>query len=293
MSVGYPLNQCGLYAIKTKARLAKVIGRSPNFLISRAFKVDLYRVWQEPKSSGGYRLIEAPRDDLKAIQRRIADLLQRVLPPQYLYSPVKGRSYIENALAHCGSREVRLLDVVNYFGSCDWRAVYKFFNRDLRCAPDVAWILTGLSTREGHLPQGSPCSPILSFYSCRDMWSDIATLVDAAGCRLSVYVDDVTVSGPLVRESLVWEVKSVLRQYGHLHHRRKERRHIDRSAEITGVIVGPAKVSVPHRHFKKLQAARLALQTTVEEEDRVILKARAQSLEAQVRHLKQRQADLP
>jgi hypothetical protein len=288
MSRGYALDQCALYAIGSKARLARRLGRSPNFLVTRAFDGSLYREWQEAKSNGGSRTIEAPRDDLKAIQRRIADLLQRVLAPKYLYSPVKGRSYVENALAHHGSREVRLLDVVNYFGNCDWRAVYRFFIRDMRCAPDVAWILAGLTTRRGHLPQGSPCSPILSFYSCQNMWSEIDRIVEAAGCRLTVYVDDVTISGGLVPEALVWQVKTILHRYGHSHHRRKERRHFDRPAEITGIMIGPEKVSVPHRHFKKLQAARLAIRTAESEKARLTARARARSLEAQVHYLRQK-----
>ena len=80
---GYPLHQCGLYAIKSRRQLAARLNRTLNFLLERADKPSIYRVWQESKSSGGYRTIEAPRDDLKAIQKRIADLLQRVLAPNF------------------------------------------------------------------------------------------------------------------------------------------------------------------------------------------------------------------
>ncbi len=286
MKFGYALHQCGLYALRSKARLAKRIGRSRQFLVGRAFDPKLYRIWQEEKSSGGYRTIEAPREDLKAVQRRIADLLQRVLAPKYLYSPVKGRSYVDNALAHHWSREVRLLDVVNYFGNCDSRAVYRFFLRGLKCSPDVAWLLTGLTTRDGHLPQGSPCSPILSFYSCHQMWAEIEGAVGAAGCHLTVYVDDVTISGTRVPETLIWQVKQILHRYGHSHHRKKERRHSDRPAEVTGIMVSPKKVCVPHRHFRKLQVTRLALRVAETDEDRTRLLARARSLEAQIHQLR-------
>jgi hypothetical protein len=166
----YPLHQCGLYSVQTKTRLARVLGRSSNFLLSRAHHPELYKTWREEKASGGFREIEAPREDLKGIQRRIADLLQRVIAPSYLFSPVRGRSYIDNALTHIGATEIRLLDIVNYFGNCTSASVYDFFKYGLKCAPDVAWILTGLTTRGGHLPQGSPCSPILSFFSCQKMW---------------------------------------------------------------------------------------------------------------------------
>jgi retron-type reverse transcriptase len=283
---GYALHQCALYATRSRARLALRLGRSAGFLRARAGQPNLYRVWEEKKSSGGTRLIEAPREDLKAIQRRIADLLQRVLPPEYLYSPVKGRSYIENAIAHRGSTSVRLLDISNYFGNCSADAVYRFFREQLRCEPDVAWLLTGLTTRGGHLPQGSPCSPILSFYSCWPMWEKIAGLTREAGCVLTVYVDDITISGKSVPEELVWRIKQVLRGHGHSHARKKERRHQNRAAEITGIMVAKDRVAVPHRHYKKMQHARLSARLADDEQERSALTARARSLEGQIQRLK-------
>lgn len=282
---GYALDQCGLYALKSRSQLAFRLGRSPAYIATRADKPELYKVWDEAKKSGGFRTIEAPRDDLKAIQRRIADLLQRVSPPQYLYSPVKKRSYVENALAHRGAKEVRLLDVSNYFGNCTARSVFTFFRDTMKCSPDVAWTLTGLTTRAEHLPQGSPSSPILSFYSCKSMWDRIAKIVHEAGCIITIYVDDITMSGPLVPERLIWNVKQILRKHGHSHQAKKERRHLDRAAEITGLIIGPETVSVPHRHYKKMQAARLEARVVVDEKAKASLLARARSLESQVQRL--------
>lgn len=285
MNRNYPLHQCGLYAIGSKRRLAQRLCRSEGFILARAGKPDLYKVWDEPKSSGGTRCIEAPRPDLKEIQRRIADLLHRVLPPEFLFCPVKGRSYIDNAVAHRFANEVRLLDVVNYFGNCTDRSIFTFFHRELKCAPDIAWLLAGLTTREGHLPQGSPCSPILSFYSCKPMWDTIAQAVKKAGCELTVYVDDITISGPMVPEALIWEVKQTLYRFGHRHHKGKERRHANRPAEVTGIIVFGGRVRVPHRHYKKLQAARLEARKANDAQVKEKMAARARSLEAQVQHL--------
>ena len=283
---GYTLDQCARYAMKSPTQLAARLGRSQQFINDRANRPVLYRVWDEKKKGGGVRKIEAPRPDLKAIQKRIATLLQRVLPPEYLYSPVKGRSYVENALAHRDADEVSLLDISDYFGNCKAPAVYRFFGETMKCAPHVAWLLTGLTTREGHLPQGSPCSPILSFYTCLPMWQKIARLVSEAGCKLTVYVDDITVSGSHIPRSLIWQVKCALRASGHAHSPSKERRHNARAAEITGIIVARDKVCVPHRHYKKMQDARLASLTAIDESDRAHQRARARSLEGQVQRIK-------
>ncbi|MDG5746698.1 reverse transcriptase family protein [Qipengyuania sp. XHP0207] len=278
----YPLHQCALYRLKSRRQLASRLNRSLPYISSRAAKPELYREWREPKRSGGTRLIEAPRPDLKELQRRIGDLLQRVAPPDYLFSPVKGKSYLENAFVHKSAKTIKLLDIDDYFGNCLAKSVYAFFRQHLRCEPDVAHLLTGLTCRNGHLPQGSPASPILSFYSAFDMWNEIQTLVVAADCKMSLYVDDITISGEQVPEALVFEVKGVLHRHGHNYSKRKEGRRHGRPAEVTGLMVGSGKAMVPHRHYRKLLDARLAASTTADEEERARAIARAKSLEYQV-----------
>ena len=278
----YPLDQCALYCLKSKRQLAARLNRSFPYISSRAAKPELYREWQEPKRSGGTRLIEAPRPDLKELQRRIADLLQRVAPPDYLFSPVKGKSYLENALVHQSAKTIKLLDINDYFGNCLAKSVYRFFHLHLRCTPDVAYLLTGLTCRNGHLPQGSPASPILSFYSALDMWNEIQELVAAADCQMSLYVDDITISGEHVPEALVFEIKGVLHRHGHDYSKRKEGRKHGTLAEVTGLMVGSGKAMVPHRHYRKLLDARLTAKTATDEDEKARAIARAKSLEYQV-----------
>lgn len=287
MTAPYELNQCALYAVRSKGQLARFLNRALPYLRRRIGRTDLYRTWHEPKKSGGYRVIDAPRQDLKEIQRRIADLLQRVLPPEYLFSPVKGKSYVENALVHSNASEIRLLDVVDYFGSCTFAHVFRFFERDMDCSRDVAWMLTQLTTHNGRLPQGSPCSPILAFFSARSMWAEIAKKVANAGCYLTVYVDDITISGDHVPERLIWDVKRILRKHGHRHSKRKEQRRHNRSAEITGLVVHRGKTSVPYRHHLKLKRAREAYLKLTDETDRSRELSRIKSLEAQIRRLRE------
>ncbi|WP_395612397.1 hypothetical protein [Allosphingosinicella sp.] len=118
------------------------------------------------------------------------------------------------------------------------------------------------------------------------MWEKIAALVSEAGCTLTVYVDDITISGPSIPEALVWRVKQILHTYGHKHARKKERRHHNRAAEITGIMVAPGKVCVPHRHYKKMQDARLEARLATDEAEKASLNARARSLEGQIQKLR-------
>jgi retron-type reverse transcriptase len=216
----------------------------------------LYYSFQQPKKNGGFRTINAPRDDLKAIQARIADLLQRIAPPEFLFAPVRGRSYVDNAARHIGARSLRLLDIEDFFPSCTANRVIWFFKKRMCCSPDVAAVLRGIVTLDGCLPQGSPCSPILAYLCYVDIWEKVNQLVTTANCRLSVYADDLTISGQSVPESMIWEIKRTLRRFGHRYNVKKERSRVDRSAEITGVVLVREGLKLPNRQHKKLYEVR-------------------------------------
>ena len=114
------------FRLKSRAKLASILFISQGKLQALARDCDLYSEFKKPKSSGGFREISAPRSDLKTVQARIADLLQRLSPPNYLFAPVSGRSYVDNAAAHIGSDAVRLLDIVDFFPSCTGNRVIWF-----------------------------------------------------------------------------------------------------------------------------------------------------------------------
>ena len=203
------------FRLRSRAKLASLLFISPAKLTALAGEQDLYVQFKKCKPSGGFREISAPRGDLKAVQARIADLLRRIAPPDYLFAPVARRSYVDNAAAHLGAHSIRLLDIEDFFPSCTANKVIWFFHKRMQCSPDVAAIIRGIVTWNGSLPQGSPCSPILAYLCYVDMWEEISRIVDHVGCTLSVYADDLTISGETVPEATIWEIKKVLRRHGH------------------------------------------------------------------------------
>lgn len=240
------------FRLRSKAKLAKLLFISEEKMQALAKAEGLYYRFQKPKLSGGHRDISAPRDDLKAVQARIADLLHRIAPPDYLFAPVSGRSYVDNAAAHLGAQSVRLLDIEDFFPSCTENKVIWFFHKRMQCSPDVAAILKGIVTENGALPQGSPCSPILAYLTYIDMWEEIFVITKGIGCTLSVYADDLTISGDTVPEAAIWYIKKALYRHGHRYKAAKERSRHFRPAEITGVILTTDGLRVPNRQRKRL-----------------------------------------
>ena len=273
------------FRLSSRAKLAALlfIGRAK--LRTLAAERDLYRHFPRRNPSGGVREISAPRGDLKAVQARIAELLRRIVPPDYLYAPVSGRSYVDNAAAHLGARSIRLLDIEDFFPSCTAKRAFWFFHERMECSRDVAAVLRGIVTHEGSLPQGSPCSPVLAFLCYVDMWEEIARIVRRAGCTLSVYADDVTLSAQTVPERAVWEIKRTLRKYGHRYNADKERAIRDRPAEITGVILRRSGLRAPNRQHKKLHDIRREARRTRSDPHRSALMARLQGREAQMNQI--------
>lgn len=249
----YELNQSPFYKLKSKKKLFNLlyVGRKKIEFLSKATKL-----YADGSANG--RSIEKPRADLKEIQKRIEDLLKRISMPEFIYAPAKGKSYIDNACAHIGAQEVHCLDITAYFQNTSSRRVFWFFNKLMKCSPDVAGIFTYVLTLEGRLPTGSPSSPIISYFSHQDMWGDIETAVQRHQCTLSVYMDDVTVSGDEVPKVLIANIKRILNRYGLKSKGSKEKHYRNPDAfEVTGVIVKKnGFVGIPWRQHKKMHGLR-------------------------------------
>lgn len=265
----YALNQCALYRCMTRKKLFKLLQTSPSKYTELRAATDLYRPIKKKKKNGEPRLVHAPRHDLKRIQKRISELLMRVTPPGFLMSPVRGRSNIDNAAAHRGAAAHRLLDIEDFYPSCTASKTAWFFGTIMRCPSDVVAVLTFLTTRAGSLPQGSPASPILAYYAYRDMWGEIDAIAHGAGNVLTVYVDDVTLSGALVRTETVWAIKETLAKHGHRTKARKEEAHLGTPVVVTGVVLRNEALLLPNVQHLKRHRVRKALERMPEGPERV------------------------
>lgn len=262
----YTLRDSPFFRMRSRKKLAAVLHISEVGLEEISAREDLYvRRWKHKKSKDVwsrdqpasdvaplYRPIDIPDAGLKAVQLRIATLLARITPPDWLFNPVKGRSYVDNAAYHKGARAFWLLDIADYFPSCTANNVAHFFRRELECSPDVAAIMVRLTTWNQCLPQGSPCSPILAYFSNIALWRDVEALVLGNGLRHSLYADDLTISGDMIPKKIIWEIKRAIRKHGLNIKAEKELSLIDSPADITGVIVDGDKTKLPNRQLKRL-----------------------------------------
>lgn len=261
----YSIKDSPFFRLRTRRKLADLLHISETTLLRLTRRTDLYRRrwkhkrldhWCNEKPSDDlahlYRPIDIPDETLKKLQSRIAVLLGRIEPPDWLFSPVKGRSYVDNAARHKGANAFWLLDIENYFPSCTANNVAHFFRAVMECSPDVTAILVRVCTWSQCLPQGSPCSPILAYYSNLGMWLSIEKIVKEANLKHSLYADDLTISGNVVSKSVIWTIKQIIYKHGHKIKREKEVSLIGAPADITGVIIVGDQVKLPNRQLKRL-----------------------------------------
>lgn len=283
----YPLNQSALFKLRSHRRLAELLRIEPKVLrqLSRAAE-ESYATWVDTSPTGKIRIIESPYPRLKRVQARLAELLSAIEAPDFLTCPVKGRSYVSNARQHAGSSQMVTLDISSYFQSTSWKRVYWFFSKRLEMPTDVAWTLASLATIAGHLPTGSPLSPILAYYAHQDVWLSVMDRASSANCKLTLYMDDLTISGDVVTDALVWAIKRDIHSSGLRLNNRKQRRYGDEGI-VTGIVVTSKGLRPPKGSHLKLKRLRDEAAATTDPALKAKLMRSLRGLETQHRQVTQ------
>lgn len=147
-----------------------------------------------PKSNGGRRLISAPRNDLKMIQRKILGYILERIP---IHPSANGfrreRSIITNAENHMAQEIVIKIDAKDFFPSITYQRV-KGVYANLGYPEKVADALTELTTYKGRLPMGAPTSPYLSNIVAIRLDRRFTNLSKKMDFRYTRYADDLAFS---------------------------------------------------------------------------------------------------
>lgn len=198
----------GLKAAASLSDVANLLGYKPkavSFILYKLPADQKYTTFTIPKRNGGQRTIKAPVDKLKGLQRKLADLLQdcideinaaKNLKDRTAHGFKRKRSIITNARQHRHRRWVFNIDLEDFFPSINFGRVRGFFikNRDFELNEKVATVLAQIACQDHSLPQGSPCSPVISNLVAHLLDMRLVKLAQDVGCTYSRYADDLTFS---------------------------------------------------------------------------------------------------
>lgn len=251
----YPLHQSPLYKMRGKGQFEAVIGVQWD-AVDKLLGPKNYRVWTNSKG----RVIQQPLRRLAAVHGRIANLLSRIELPDYVFSK-KGRSYADNARQHVGTVPLIKTDIHKFYPSVTRDMVYRLFARDFQCAEDIAHRLADICCyRQEHVPTGSTLSGRVAFFAARHMFDEIAAIATERECRMTAYVDDITVSGHGATKRFLGEIRKVVRRNGLKTKQRKSRTYAPTAAKtVTGTIVAGEALRLPNARYLKIWKTKQAL----------------------------------
>jgi RNA-directed DNA polymerase len=154
----------------------------------------MYQHFSVAKGSNKVRMISAPDQRLKFLQRRLADKLTELYRPR---NPVHGfiadRSVKTNALAHLHRHFVINIDLKDFFPTISQNRVEGMLS-SLGVDDRVSEIIARICRNNGHLPQGAPSSPVLSNMICFRLDKRLMGIAKEARCIYTRYADDITFS---------------------------------------------------------------------------------------------------
>ncbi len=227
-----------------------------------------YRELRLPKKDGTPRILHAPADPLKTLQRTLLrKLLSRLAAHPAAMGFERGHSIVTNAAPHVGASLILKMDLRDFFTRTTATQVRDYF-RAIGWNTEAANLLVKLTTHNGGLPQGAPTSPRLSnLLNCKldARLFALALKFDAVYTR---YADDMTFSlrtpdkERMRVASLIRFTKQITKEHGYTLHQDKKlqiRRRHDRML-VTGIVVNQ-KLDLPRETRRKLRAIRHHLKT--------------------------------
>jgi hypothetical protein len=248
-----PVEQCHLFRFRSPHALAIRLG-VPLEKLERLAAGNKYEVF---KLKSG-RVVQEPEAALQALHRKIHRYLARIETPSYLHSTVSGASYVSNASTHQGTSDTVKVDVKKFFPSVPQHRVMHFFRDVMECSGDVAGLLANLICYKGFLATGSSASPIISYYAFKAMFDEMEVFASKRGYVLSVYVDDITMSGPNISWTDLQHLHHIIRHHGLEGHKSKISKG-NKPRLITGVMICGSEIQLPFARWRKIHELRKAL----------------------------------
>jgi hypothetical protein len=197
-----------LQSCTNKFELADLLQIKVSFLTNVLYRIrpeNQYKKFIIKKKSGGDREISAPNDKLKDIQKRLSNLLYECqneickknnISQKLSHGFEKNRTIITNAERHRNKTNILNIDLEDFFNTFNFGRVRGYFiaNQYFKLHPSIATIIAQIACFNEKLPQGSPCSPVITNLICNILDIRLSKLAATFGCSYSRYADDITFS---------------------------------------------------------------------------------------------------
>ena len=204
------------------------------------------------------RLVVEAIGDLRKLQNTLYRevLATGLSPSDCSHGSVPGKNIKSMVEVHRKSKFVLKADISNFFPSITSDRVYRLFQKELSCSPDVARIIARLATYKHRLSLGLICSPIIANQILSVVDSRMTGLCDKLGLKYSRFIDDLVLSGPTdFHEMAVKDlVERILNEHGFdMHQQKTALGELDGTIEITGIRIRNGKFDVSKSLVAKVE----------------------------------------
>lgn len=280
----YPLAQSPLAQKPTQRDLAKLLGMKRDELRTLATYRDEWIIRRDEEINGKIRHLAYPRGRLRRVHELLKFHLDKVKQPDYVYSPRKQRSQRDNAALHVRQAQFLTLDIKQFYPSTNEKHFYRWAREELGMFDDVAGLLTRLVTVDGIASFGSPLTPVLATLVHRQMFDEIAECCRCRGLRVSLWVDDFTISGHFVPGVLLQEIREIIRARGLRSHKLQFRTG-NRPVRITGLLVDGTKIRAPRSAHDRVRGLYADLANAESDAERDAITTRLLCALGSMRHI--------
>lgn len=241
-----------------------------------------YRYRWIPKRHGPPRLLEIPKQRLKAIQRQLLrQILDAVPPHPASHGFRRAHDCRSFAAPHCGQQLLIRIDLQDFFPSIRASRIHALF-RQLGYPWKSARLLTGLccntvgndirsptelpqpdwASRQRlafpHLPQGAPTSPALANLAAQQLDRRLTGLAEKHQLSYSRYADDLALSGdrvsPRRAQHLSALIAAIAADEGFtVNHRKTRMMRASGAQRLTGISVN-RQLNIPRNDYDQLKA---------------------------------------
>jgi len=245
----------------TQRDFAKLLGTTKGRLEALIRDKDKWTKRRAEMIGGKLRNLAVPYGKLRTVHERLKYHLNKIKQPDYLFSPRKGRAQRDNAEHHVGQHQFLSLDIKQFYPTTTAEHIFRWAYHVAGLRADVAGLFTHLVVIDGKMPFGSPISPVLTSLVHRAMFDAIYAICQRNGLLMSLWVDDLTISGAFVRGELIEEIRAIIRQSGFQTHKIRFRSGA-RPVIVTGVPIEGDRVTAPKALHKRIQDGYDALRNT-------------------------------
>lgn len=235
--------------------LEKDLGVSKSTLYKLSNRIKFhYHKTEIPKKNGGTRILSVPSEELRAVQRKIADVILCNEPVSIHATAYRyGSSTVFNASPHVNKDIVLNLDILHFFDSILFSEVKdKVFPAE-KYSEQIRTLLSILCYHKDSLPQGAPSSPAITNIIMRDFDDTVGKWCKNKNIAYTRYCDDMTFSGNFDVKEVIGFIKTQLRKNGFLLNTAKTRvSRNNKRQSVTGIVVNE-KLSIPAEYKRKLR----------------------------------------